>query len=145
MKVNFVLFQDKSFEVRKITVDVDSFTYISHLNISRPNVTFKQLPNYVFLFMIYAPQSSAPLPKLRLKQGHMCKFLQPSGTSSVLVVLCKLLVCTGLPAESEEICVCVAVECRWMHMDRESGKGRGRGGESMRHLGKRRRHGLGGW
>ena len=49
-----------------------------------------------------------------------------------------LFVCTGLPVESEEICVCVAVECRWMHMDREGG------GESMRDLGKRRRHGLGG-
>ena len=35
----------------------------------------------------------------------------------------------------------VAVECRWMHMDRE--RGEGRGGESMRDLGKRRRHGLG--
>ena len=55
------------------------------------------------------------------------------------------LVCTGLPVESEEICVCVAVESRWMHMDRESGKGMGRGGgESIRDLGKRRRHGLGG-
>ena len=54
----------------------------------------------------------------------------------------KNLVCTGLPVESEEMCVCVAVECRWMHMDRERGKGRG--GESMRDLGKRRRHGLGG-
>ena len=30
-----------------------------------------------------------------------------------------------------------------MHMDRESGEGRGEG-ESMRDLGKRRRHGLGG-
>ena len=29
-------------------------------------------------------------------------------------------------------------------MDRERGKGRGGGGESMRDLGKRRRHGLGG-
>ena len=29
-------------------------------------------------------------------------------------------------------------------MDKESGKGRGGGGESMRDLGKRRRHGLGG-
>ena len=28
-------------------------------------------------------------------------------------------------------------------MDRERGKGRGGGGESMRDLGKRRRHGLG--
>ena len=39
-----------------------------------------------------------------------------------------------------------AVECRCMHMDRERGKGRGGGGgegESMRDLGKRRRHG--GW
>ena len=35
----------------------------------------------------------------------------------------------------------MAVECRWMHMDRERGEGRG---ESMRDLGKRRRHGLGG-
>ena len=54
-----------------------------------------------------------------------------------------LLVCPGLPVESEEMCVCVAVECRWVHMDRERGKGRGEG-ESMRDLGKRRRHGLGG-
>ena len=59
-------------------------------------------------------------------------------------ITAKNLLCTGLPVESEEICVCVAVECRWMYMDRESGKGRGRG-ESMRDLGKRRRHGLGGW
>ena len=48
---------------------------------------------------------------------------------------------TGLPVDSEEICVCVAVECSWMHMDMERGKG---GGESMRDVGKRRRHGLGG-
>ena len=48
--------------------------------------------------------------------------------------------------KSEEICVWGAVECRWMHMDRERGKGVGAGvgGESMRDLGKRRRHGLGG-
>ena len=39
--------------------------------------------------------------------------------------------------------MCVAVECRWMHMDRERGEGR-RDEESMRDLGKRRRHGLGG-
>ena len=32
-----------------------------------------------------------------------------------------LLVCPGLPVESEEMCVCVAVECRWVHMDRERG------------------------
>ena len=38
------------------------------------------------------------------------------------------------------LCLCVAVECRWMHMDRERVKG---GGESMRDLGKRRRHRLG--
>ena len=48
-----------------------------------------------------------------------------------------------LPVESEERCVCVAAEYRWMHIDRERGKGRGEG-ESMRDLGKRRRHGLGG-
>ena len=54
-----------------------------------------------------------------------------------------LLVCPGLPVESEEMCVCVAFECRWMHMDRERVKARGEG-ESMRDLGKRRRHGLGG-
>ena len=43
----------------------------------------------------------------------------------VLTIHSNFLVCTGLPVESEEICVCVAVECRWMHVDRESGKGRG--------------------
>ena len=37
----------------------------------------------------------------------------------------------------------MAVECRWMHMDRESGEGRAEG-ESMRDLGKKRRHGVGG-
>ena len=46
----------------------------------------------------------------------------------VLTIHSNLLVCAGLPVESEEISVCVAVECRWMHMARESGKGRGRGG-----------------
>ena len=45
-----------------------------------------------------------------------------------------------------EYCIIVAVECKWLHMDRERGEGVGGGeGESMRDLGKRRRHGLGGW
>ena len=64
-------------------------------------------------------------------------------SSTIQIAAKNLLVCTGLPVESEEICVCVAVECRWMHMDRERGEGSGEG-ESMRDLGKRRRHGLGG-
>ena len=53
-------------------------------------------------------------------------------SSTIQIAAKNLLVCTGLPVESEEISVCVAVECRWMHMDRESGKGRGRGGEYER-------------
>ena len=46
-------------------------------NIPRPAVTFKQLLNCVFLFMIYAPKNPAPLPILRLSQVHMHKFSQP--------------------------------------------------------------------
>ena len=68
----------------------------------------------------------------------------PTRTAVSIQIAAKNFVCTGLPVESEEICVCVAVECRWMHMDRERAKGRGGGGKSMRDLGKRR-HGLGGW
>ena len=41
------------------------------------------------------------------------------------------------------VCLCMAVERRWMHIDRERGEGGGEG-ESIRDLGKRRRHGLGG-
>ena len=53
-----------------------------------------------------------------------------------------LLVCPGLPVESEEICVCV-----WqLNVDGWIGRGGRETGEweSMRDLGKRRRHGLGG-
>ena len=54
-------------------------------------------------------------------------------------IAAKNLVCPELPVESEEMCVCV-----W-HLYRERGKGRGGGeGESMRDLGKSRRHRLGG-
>ena len=55
-----------------------------------------------------------------------------------------LLVCSGLPVESEEVCVCVwqlnVDGCIWIGRGgREGGEG-----ESMSDLGKRRRHGLGG-
>ena len=42
-------------------------------------VTFKQLLNCVFLFTIYAPESPAPLPKLRLTRVRMREFSQPEG------------------------------------------------------------------
>ena len=51
-----------------------SFIHIGHFNIPRPAVTFKQLLNCVFLFTIYAPQSPATLPKLRLTRVRMREF-----------------------------------------------------------------------
>ena len=65
----------------------------------------------------------------------------------VVLVLCiaakNLLVCPGLPVESEERCVIVwqlnVDGCIWI--GRGGGKG---GGGCMRDLGKKRRHGLGG-
>ena len=54
-----------------------------------------------------------------------CHSKKCTNTVSIQITAKNLLVCTGLPVESEEICVCVAVECRWMHMDRERGKGGG--------------------
>ena len=56
----------------------------------------------------------------------------------------KTFVCPGLPVESEEICVCVwqlnVDGCIWIGRGgREAGEG-----ESMRDLGKSRKHGLGG-
>ena len=66
------------------------------------------------------------------------------GPVSIQIAAKNVLVCPGLPVESEERCVCVAVDCSWMHMDRERREGRGVGRESMRGLGKGRRHGLGG-
>ena len=70
--------------------------------------------------------------------GHSKKC---TNTVSTQITAKNLLVCPGLPVESEEICVCV-----WhLNVDRERERGKGRGeGESMRDLGKRRRHGLGG-
>ena len=53
-------------------------------------------------------------------------------TVSIQTAAKNLLVCPGLPVESEEICVCVADECRWMHMDRERGEGEGGGREHER-------------
>ena len=63
---------------------------------------------------------------------------------SVQIAAKNLLVCPGLPVESEEICVCAwqlnVDRCIW-----RGGRGGGGGeGESMRDLGKRKRHGLGG-
>ena len=64
-------------------------------------------------------------------------------TVSIQIAAKNLLVCPGPPVESEEICDCVwqlnVDGCIWIGR-------RGRGGEreSMRDLGKRRRHGLGG-
>ena len=83
MKVNFVLFQDSkalkhlNTNGKGLSNDVDSdFVHtfsvkiqasdIGHFNIPRPAVTFKQVLNCTFLFMIYAPQSPTLLPKLRL-------------------------------------------------------------------------------
>ena len=59
-----------------------SFTHISHFNIPRPAITLKQLQNWVFLFTVYAPQSPAPLPKLRLTWVHIREFSQPEGMPS---------------------------------------------------------------
>ena len=61
-------------------------------------------------------------PSLEFSAGHSKKCTK---TVSIQIAAKNLLVCTGRPVESEEICVCVAVECRWMHMDRERGKGGG--------------------
>ena len=63
-------------------------------------------------------------------RGVVCRHCQRGVWSvySIQIAAKNLLVCTGLPVESEEIYVCVAAECRWMHMDRERGKGRGRRG-----------------
>ena len=67
---------------------------------------------------------------LEFSAGHSKKC---TNTVSIQIAA-KNLVCPGLPVESEEICVCV-----WqLNVDRERGKG-----ESMRDLGKKRRHGLG--
>ena len=95
MKVNFVLFQDPKalkwgeFEYKSAELIywcgqccAFSFTHISHFNIPRPAVTFKQLQNCVFLFTIYAPQSPTLLPKLRLTWVHIHEFSQPEGMPS---------------------------------------------------------------
>ena len=68
------------------------------------------------------------------------------GPVSIQIAAKNILVCPGLPVESEERCVCVwqlTVDgCVWT--GRWGREGEGEGGESMRDLGKRRRHGLGG-
>ena len=78
---------------------------------------------------------------LEFSAGHSKKC---TNTVSVQIAAKNLLVCPGLPVESEERYVCVwqlnVDGCIWI----------GRGGregrrESMRDLGKRRRHGLDGW
>ena len=67
-----------------------------------------------------------------------------TNTVSIQIAAKNILVCPGLPVESEEMCVCVWQSnvdgCIW------TGRGGREGGEggSMRDLGKRRRHGLGG-
>ena len=66
-----------------LSSDVDSavlsVSHVGHFKIPRPAVTFKQLLNFIILFTIYAPQSPAPLPKLRLTGMCMRKFSQPEG------------------------------------------------------------------
>ena len=78
---------------------------------------------------------------LEFSAGHSKKY---TNTVSIQIAAKNLLVCPGLPVESEKICVCVwqlnVDGCIWIGRGgREGGKG-----ESMRDLGKRRRHGLGG-
>ena len=78
---------------------------------------------------------------LEFSAGHSKKC---TNTVSIQIAAKNLLVCTGLPVESEAICVCVwqlnVDGCIWMgKVEREGG-----GGESMRDVGKRRRHRLGG-
>ena len=78
---------------------------------------------------------------LEFSAGHSKKC---TNTVSIQIAAKNLLVCTGLPVESEEISVCVwqlnVDGCIWIgKVERDGG-----GGDSMRDLGKRRRHGLGG-
>ena len=78
---------------------------------------------------------------LEFSAGHSKKC---TNTVSIQIAAKNLLVCPGLPVESEEMCVCV-----WqLNVDgsigiERGGRGGG-GGESMRDIGKKRRHGLGG-
>ena len=77
--------------------------------------------------------------------GILCRPLKKcTNTISIQIAVKNLLVCPGLPVESEEICVYVwqlnVDGCIWIGRG-----GIGVGGENMRDLGKRRRHGLGGW
>ena len=69
----FLISRLKSFEARTIWTQM--------------GVTFKQVLSCVFLFMINAPQSPAPLPKLRLTWVWMLKFSQlygiPLGTEAL--------------------------------------------------------------
>jgi len=75
---------------RSLSSDVDSAVLSvshtsvtsTHFNIPRPAVTFEQLQNCIFLFTVYAPQSPAPLPKLRLTWRHIHDFSQPEGMPS---------------------------------------------------------------
>ena len=78
---------------------------------------------------------------LEFSAGHSKKC---NNTVSIQIAVKNLLVCPGLPVESEEVCVCVwqlnVDGCIWIGR----GEREGGGGESMRELGMRRRHGLGG-